>query len=219
MAQFADLDNDGDLDFVAKVNRRSAKVFINDGKGQFSALQDNIYTSTDSPFVISDINGDKYPDIVARNAWLNDTNVAFSEANSIPMGANARFLISEDFDGDGDQDLFDGSGSQYGDHRLLLNNGYGQFTKSSQYFGKDAAALVAADINGDDRADLIIASDNQIHLYVNDGKGYFEEPTLIDDRKLFVRHLLAADIDGDGDSDLLNDQGRLITIYLNQPAL
>lgn len=63
-------------------------------------------TSTDTPFVISDINGDKYPDIVARDTWLNDGKGEFYKNGKITTGTGAGYFISEGFNNDNSQDLF-----------------------------------------------------------------------------------------------------------------
>ena len=227
LAQFADLDNDGDLDLVVKLNRSATTVFMNDGKGNYSALPYEIDTSTDRLFVISDINGDKYPDIVTSNVWLNDHNGGFSKHDGISVGANIKYFISDDFNSDGTQDLFAWSAtSYYKDDTLLLNDGFGKFTKSSQNFiGSNAKSAVVADFNSDGSADLIMtaafptgdnSTESKTHLYANTGQGEFETPIEIDG--LYSDNLLAADIDGDGDIDIINQGWDGIQVYLNQPA-
>ncbi|OCH17376.1 MULTISPECIES: VCBS repeat-containing protein [unclassified Aliivibrio] len=228
LAQFSDFDGDGDLDLVVKIDRSSAKVFKNDSKGLFSVLQYVIDTSTDKPFVISDINGDKYPDIVAKDNWINNGKGEFTKDGSVSLGANRGTLLSDDFNNDGSQDLFFYSETSYDHerHRLLLNNGAGNFTDATHSFNKpdNNETLALADVNGDGSTDIIMAANlkvnsssvNQIHLYVNDGLADFGTPTLIDEKKS-SEQLLTGDIDNDGDVDVISTWGGQMSIYLNQP--
>jgi hypothetical protein len=61
----ADIDNDGDIDFVALTEYRFGPIFLNDGKGNFQAYDPHISTPKMSYYLSSaDMNGDGWQDFV-----------------------------------------------------------------------------------------------------------------------------------------------------------
>jgi hypothetical protein len=220
LAQFSDLDDDGDLDLVVKIDTSTAKVFINDSKGNFSGQEYIIDTLEDGGVVISDINGDNFPDILASYyTWINDGKAVFSEGKALSIRTDINTFISEYFNNDGSQDLLTTGYWPV----LLLNNGNGDFTTSDQDFGtgKPVGIASAADFNGDGNIDLImnLAPDSakQIYLYTNDEQADFDTPVLIDETNQSTQ-FLTVDIDNDGDIDFIRNVGYEIQVYLNQPA-
>ncbi|SEG28686.1 VCBS repeat-containing protein [Algoriphagus boritolerans] len=107
---------------------------------------------------------------------------------SFGISGNGKALVVEDFDGDGNPDIFLGGGAGISG-RLFFGKGNGQFDRP------DSAAFVSAalsedtdalsfDANGDDFPDLLIGSGGmhqffdgepglQDRLYLNDGNGKF----------------------------------------------
>jgi tetratricopeptide (TPR) repeat protein len=129
------------------------------------------------------------------------------------MESNARgqSIVLFDYDGDGDLDIFDASGSQ----RLLRNDdgkfadvtaGSGLSITGSQY----CFAAVAGDYDNDGRPDLFVArfADKRFVLYHNDGNGRFSDRTKAAEIEVPMPegspYLSAAfvDVDHDGDLDL-----------------
>ncbi len=175
----ADYDGDGDTDlFVTGVG--PCALYRNDG-GRF----------TDVAAAAG----------VAGEPWLDAAGVAHD-----PVWTAAAFL---DYDGDGVLDLYacryvrwsretdvftsmDGRGKAYtvpdrypGDSgRLYRGRGDGTFedrTREAGVWNDDAKALgvLAADLDGDGRTDLMVANDTQPnHLYLNTGDGRFREAAL-----------------------------------------
>ena len=130
-----------------------------------------------------------------------------------------------DADQDGDLDLVIGSGgntvneTNYYANRLYINNGKGEFTKSSEPLpttGNNVSSIAPHDFDGDGDVDLVIASRSvpgiygvdPNHLFLeNNGSGKFVDVT---ENKAYalkesgmLTDVLWADIDGDSRKDLV----------------
>ena len=143
-------------------------------------------------------------------------NFSYDSKALPPSGTNCSVVVADDFDNDGDLDLFVGSRStpqNYGiDPRsfLLQNDGKGNFTDVTASKAPDlvkagmitAAAWVDVDDNG--KKELIIAGEwmpPKIFSYKN---GQFAElKTGLENYFGWWQTLAVADIDGDGDQDLI----------------
>src|SRR5439155_4077569 len=121
-------------------------------------------------------------------------------------------IVLFDYDGDGDLDIFDGSGSQ----RLLRNDGR-KFTDATAESGlsignsQHCFAAVAGDYDNDGKPDLFVvrANPNSFVLYHNDGNGHFSDRTKesgitvpSSDAGPYVAAAFV-DVDHDGDLDIL----------------
>jgi len=142
--------------------------------------------------------------------WLNDGQGAFSfgQALAIPSGWRMG-LDMGDLDGDGDLDAFvvvaTGSG------RVLLNQGgaqggtagsfvdSGQQLRTSSGFGFD---LNLGDVDGDGDLDAYVAYERANLVWLNDGRGGFQDSG---QRlgKAITADVALADLDSDGDLDAL----------------
>ncbi|NQT11614.1 MAG: tandem-95 repeat protein, partial [Planctomycetes bacterium] len=128
------------------------------------------------------------------------------------------YVISEDFDGDGDLDLaltdWDYKGAI-----VMLNRGDGSFATPRYFPTPDHAGhLAAADFDGDGDTDLVVAQvdTDSVSVMLNDGDGRFFWQTQYGtgDHPVWV---VVGDLDGDGDQDLAvaNRGSEDVTVLLN----
>jgi len=186
-ADQADVDNDGDLD-----------LYIAGGAGQAGTL----YLWVDDRYVAQQSTFKDFP-------IYEETVVHFFDS-----------------DGDGDQDLFIGSGGNerpIGDrflqHRLFENDGNGKFKLSNYTFppnGVNTAVAVSNDFDGDGDLDLFVggrcANSNYglpgiSYIYLNNGNGRFSELAKTEFENIYRLGMVTdakwANIDGKGGDELI----------------
>ncbi|MEL7169614.1 MAG: VCBS repeat-containing protein, partial [Bacteroidota bacterium] len=181
---------------------------------------------------VADLDGDDDLDIVlacegCENVLLiNNGDGTFADGRSrFPDSSpyDSEDIAIADFDGDDDLDLifvqedfisFNGIGRQ---HEFFLNDGTGTFTPAAFTFpDSEANAIAMADLNGDDRPDVVIGNAGQDFVFINDGQGGFVDETAerIPAEDRINQDLTFADVDGDDDLDLFvgneNDNALLL---------
>ncbi|MEZ5394021.1 MAG: VCBS repeat-containing protein [Bryobacterales bacterium] len=181
--EFADVDNDFDLDLmVSSKMSEGGSLYINDGKGAFTDETEGKMPQLTNNYEYEpiDLNGDGYLDTFTINdggtvgekrgmrkesvffgrpdgGFDVVTDEAFPESEN--LGYDDNRIIAFDYDSDGDVDIFIGSLS--GPDRLAINDGTGHFTVATEVVDgpetKGTLCIQAADLNGDDRLDLVMA--------------------------------------------------------------
>ncbi len=167
--------------------------------------------------VAADMDGDEDLDVLV--ASRNDDTIAWHEnidgtgafgpeqvitsATDLPAVA-----LAADLDGDQDLDVVTAS---YLDDKLAWNeNTDGQGSFGSQRVittsADGAISLSAADLDGDQDVDLVVAcwESNRVSWYENDGDGDFGSESVVTASVLNVLCVFAADLDGDDDMDVLS---------------
>ncbi len=198
----ADLDGDGDLDLAF------ANGSAYGGTGSSGAQPQHLFL------------GNGTGGFTAAHAQLNVSNF------------NAKMVIAEDVDNDGDLDLMYASGSTGSGPRLLLNNGSAVFTDVSgtnlPVLALRSFSLCAGDVDDDGDLDVVVTDGgtfggtaSQARLLINNGSGVFADQTVprmpvdlynCQDVTLF-------DYDGDFDIDIAlsgkGATGKRGRLYLN----
>lgn len=233
----ADVDGDGNEDlFVGGAKGNPGQIYIHQGGGELS-LQKNKSFNADAGFedtaaAFFDADGDGDSDLVVGTGgnaasdkgsyitrlYLNDGRGSFqrSTTNLPTAKANISVLAPEDFDQDGDMDLFIGSRSVPGvygidpEHLFLLNNGDGTFTDGTERYAYDIkkAGMVTdalwVDLDGDGKRDLVTVSDWGTPLILkNSGRRLEKWNASLDSLGGWWNVVEAADLDQDGDQDLI----------------
>lgn len=175
-------------------------------------------TSAIDDVTVADFNGDGRPDVavVTRSqsvrVMLNNGSGGFTSAGSFPItslaaGVYSLGITSGDFNSDGRIDL---ATSNFNDSTVSVLMGNGDGTFANQVLLSLPAnslpwEIVAADITGDGRLDLVTANvvGRSVSVFVNNGSGAFstrlDTPTGANTNP---RGLTARDLDGDGDLDV-----------------
>jgi hypothetical protein len=136
------------------------------------------------------------------------------DTKALPTNSgNTSVVIANDFDNDGDLDLFVGSkniSSNYGEtprSYLLENDGKGTFKDIAIPAISNVGMVsnaVWADILGDKRKELIVVGDWMHPVFFTYKNHHFEEvKTNLDKLDGWWKTVIATDIDNDGDEDLI----------------
>lgn len=151
--------------------------------------------------------------------YLNDGKGNFSEmtADFTNNRSTKSCVIANDYDGDGDLDLFIGGRVIPGRYPMPASsfiyrndskNGSIVFTDVTNKTAPElqnigmVTAAVWSDADADGKTDLLIATDwGSIQLFKNNGSSFTKTTTALDQLKGWWNSIVAADIDNDGDMD------------------
>ncbi len=232
----ADVNGDSKLDFIsANKTGHSLTVMTNNGSGGFNT---DVMLYAKGPFcvVAADINGDGKVDLISAQAvagalivWTNDGCGLFGSNATLNANSNPYCVVAADINNDGRPDLISANNTGYSNYvgtlTVLTNNGSGLFgsnamlsVSSSRYHFLGPYCVVAADINGDGKLDLINANtdDNTLTVLTNNGNGAFGSNTILNVGS-GPYCVVAADINGDGRPDLIsaNINDNTLTVLIN----
>ncbi|HWF66103.1 MAG TPA: VCBS repeat-containing protein [Acidobacteriaceae bacterium] len=171
--------------------------------------------------VIGDLNNDGYQDLVIFTdpAAANPSfSVLLSNGDgtykapityTLPAGSGVTTPVLADFNGDGKLDLVVESANASG-FTVYLGNGDGTFRAPVAHSVTEplpiVAALAAADVNGDNKTDLLVETTNEpednydLQAFFSNGDGTFTAGPVI--YNITGGELLTGDFNGDGKTDI-----------------
>jgi hypothetical protein len=217
-AMLCDLDDDGDLDFVAvAAGIDGLAVLLNEGDATFVPV--TVYEAGPVPqsMAVGDVDGDLDADIVvaSRSAiiggvhydakitiFANAGDGSFDSGTDLYTGINSPGPIAAvDLDGDLDLDLVYVGATV----RVRLGNGDGTFSPeidAGDIWGW-SFVIATGDLDGDLDIDLAVLDDdhNTISVFLNRGDASFHSRVVYEAGN-WPDALALGDVDGDGDLDL-----------------
>ena len=248
-ADFGDVDGDLSLDIItASFNHGRNLLYINDGSGTFSIAPESRFpsgTENSNQVDFCDIDGDFDLDVcIANNTgainqlMLNIGSGYYTDetGDRLPQDLEQSNDIEfGDIDRDGDFDLLVVNGFFPGNEKVWINDGFGFYYDETDLRLPSTGGLSGegdfGDVDNDGDLDLIIANSSaggvSTRLYINDGKGFFNDETSQrfaseDDEATDADF---GDIDNDGDLDIIiattgpigdHEQNRLL-INISEP--
>lgn len=228
--EFADVDGDGDQDLFTLGYSDGfgthAKLYLNDGSGNFTLANTSLPELGYSSMAFADVDGDNDIDLLLAGQsgggssiptgtylYLNDGNGNFTDSSQPIANVINCDVGFADVDNDNDQDIFilgslpnlTGALTQ-----LYINDGAGNYSLSSNNFTHVyQGAFDFADVDGDDDLDVLVTGtslggnfDPISTLYENDGNGNFTEYAGSSFDGVNISTVNFADIDSDGDQDV-----------------
>ncbi|MFV8321495.1 VCBS repeat-containing protein [Flavobacterium sp. LS2R12] len=233
----ADLNGDGNEDvFIGGAKGQSGKIYLNKGNGNYSVTDqknleaDATFEDTAASFFDADNDGDidlivgsggneKSDQANYKNRlYLNNGKGVFvkSKTNMPTTNNNVSVIAPNDFDNDGDIDVFIGSRSVLGvygidpKHLLLENDGKGNFTNvtDKKAFKINAVGMITdavwEDIDNDSKKDLILVGDwTAPMIFKNNGRRLVEFKSNLKGYLGFWNAVSCVDLNKDGKKDLI----------------
>lgn len=227
----ADVDNNGFDDlFIGNSAGKKPVLFLNDGnsfsKTNIPSIESD-YLAEDNVAKFIDIDNDNDLDLyvgsgIGTNSfriesvledrlYINVNGTFKKTENQIPPNKlNTSCVISNDYDSDGDLDLFVGNLSNPIDFGLnvksfLLNNdGNGNFSIDNNFeLITKVNSAIWKDINGDGIKDLLVATEWDAPRIFLNLKGKLTEIDIAVDMNGLWQSITSFDIDEDGDQDII----------------
>jgi len=228
-AVFADLDNDAHFDLYNGTTRGASGIpannnlYRNNGSGYFTEVsatsgmplrewQTRSVIAFDMEkdgdldlFAVTDYLGSNDAPDDRNEVYRNDGGLHFTaiDSGALFTARAGQGSLATDFDGDGDLDVF--AANRTGPLNVLRNDGAGGFTLvTPSTLGLSHGAgdgITTADVNHDGWLDLLLASDNSGHLYLNNGNGTFRFQQSFSNTEGYMGGF--GDLDNDGDLDLV----------------
>jgi hypothetical protein len=212
----------------------SVDVLLGNADGSFKPAQ--TYDSGGrfaNSIVVADVNGDGKLDLVVGNQCLSSADCSsgavtvllgkgdgtFQAAQAFSSGGySANSVLVADVNGDGIPDLLvadtclSSDCAENGQVAVLFGNGDGTFQAAQTYDSGSTTAhsLLAADVNGDGKLDLIVSNSDSVGVLLGNGDGTFQSSLITPAAYGYQGHLVAADFNGDGKLDIASSDGSLL---------
>ncbi|NDV43787.1 VCBS repeat-containing protein [Flagellimonas sediminis] len=251
-----DINNDGldDL-YLGGAKEQAGTIYLQENTGSFLKIDNGIFEKDkgyeDTSAVFADTNGDNMPDLIvssggnnifqptesyATRIYINTGKGKFVEntKGSLPTTTNTSIIAPNDFDGDGDIDLFIGSRSVVGvygknpEHYLFENNGKGGYSNVTQTLmpGIMEIGMITdaqwADMDNDGQKELLLVGDWMAPMiFKKFSDGFAAQNTGLEGYKGAWNTIKIADLNNDGRNDMiLGNRGSnsFFNVFENEPV-
>lgn len=233
----ADLDRDGTADLaVANGGSSEITLLLGNGTGRFRAAATSplALAGLAGPLNAPDLDGDGDVDLVASvyeqaaRRWriailLGDRSGRFAAAPGSPLRLprltdGSPLLAVADFNGDRRLDLALGFDESAG-ISILLGDGAGRFGAGRTVLaGTIPRSVVAADVNGDSKADLAVTSQHRVTVLLGGGFRAAPGSPFVFGKHEFPRAMVATDLNRDGRPDLAVNVSPRLAVLLGNGA-
>lgn len=237
-AAVADVNNDGMDDiYIGGTVSKPGQLYVQDNAGNFRKKDEVLFTAqkgfVDGAVLFFDSDGDGDTDLLVcsggnmaapstaalqHRLFKNDGkgNFTFSSTSFPANKDNISIAVANDFDADGDLDLFIGAGFVSGNYgatplsHIYINDGKGNFTDMPADKCRDIsnAGLVTAaawaDLDADNKPELIITGEwMSTKIFKYTGDKFTGWKTNLSDYYGWWQSLAVVDVNGDGRQDII----------------
>lgn len=223
----ADFNGDNKKDLIVASFNSMVELFLSDGNGGFSGPTIFAVGANVQSLAVGDFNGDLKLDVVTVNEntksiLLGNGSGGFAAATTTPA-PDARSVVVGDLNADGKQDLalVNTAVTSSGSVSILLGDGSGAFGAPTTYpTGTSSLFGALANINGDNKLDLVVANLNSfnVSILLNNGDGTFGAATNIA-LGYNVQSVVTGDLNNDSKTDIValgsQPQGRMSILLGN----
>lgn len=200
---FADVDNDGDLDLgaIGFGAGNGLRVYLNDGDGTWSQSFVVPGGNSAQEFVFGDVNGDGNVDFAASHdtgtIYVGDGRGGFALADAgLPTPAWRDGVALGDIDGDGRDDLAFETSS--GANVYVWRDGvWLDRSGSLATLGADVVLTQIADMNNDGLGDVVCLGESRTTVHLGDGAGSWTLAASVPTAAACEARALAAGVDVD----------------------
>ena len=210
-ALVADFNGDGKLD-VAVTDSATGSIDVLFGNGDGTFSKPAVYTGVKNPVALAAgyFTGSGKTDLAVASSTgvailLNDGTGHFASAVAVPVTSQPRSLAAADLKAAGHDDLV--LASQDGSITVLLSDGAGHFSAQPAISASAGplSSMIAADFNGDGKADLAVTqeSSNIVTVLLGRGDGSFSAGVNYTVGNGPAK-VIAADLTGSGAIDLVS---------------
>ncbi|HWF88558.1 MAG TPA: FG-GAP-like repeat-containing protein [Pyrinomonadaceae bacterium] len=226
----SDLNNDGKADLItANSNTANISIFFGFGNGSFMPRVQIPVNANPSSVAVGDFNGDGKRDLIVTHEnpaaaviLLGDGNGGFTQPGGSPQPVVQKIAIG-DFNGDGRSDVAAGNSPQ-NNVAIFLADATGHLNLASttpSVSVNTEMRLQTADLNADNKLDLVVANvdRNTITVFLGNGAGGLSAGTNFDAEPRPLDPTIA-DFDGNGTLDVVvgNNGLSFISFYAGNGA-